>query len=144
MASGQDTVLVKTFKWCITIAAVIVVAGMGWLGLKQYRRHIDCKRRNEAFERRIDSIRQDAHNQLKVGAKKDDVARFYSEHEIPFQVVSFKDSGFEAIGTLYTIGGCAPFGCGTDDALIGVRVRVDADGTVIGEPEVVHMYTTCL
>jgi len=35
-------------------------------------------------------------------------------------------------------------GCGTDDALIGVRVKVDADGTVTGEPEVVDMYTNCL
>ena len=53
-------------------------------------------------------------------------------------------TGTEAIGTLYTTGGCSPFGCGSDRLLIGVRVRVDADGTVIGEPEVVSMYTDCL
>ncbi len=89
-------------------------------------------------------IKQDAHEQLKVGTKKDDVARFYTGHEIPFEVARFKDVGSEVIGTLYTIGGCAPLGCGTDNALIGVRVRVDVDGTVIGEPEVVDMYTDCL
>ena len=82
---------------------------------------------------------QDAHKQLKVGTKKGEVTRFYSEHEIPFEVVRFTDTGFEAIGTLYTIGGCAPLGCGTDNAL-----KVDADGTVTGEPEVVDMYTDCL
>jgi hypothetical protein len=35
-------------------------------------------------------------------------------------------------------------GCGTDEALIGVRVKVDAEGTVTGEPKVVDMYTNCL
>jgi hypothetical protein len=135
---------VKTLKWCITLAAGFAVAGAGWLGLKQYRRHIDCKRRNAAFERRIDSIRRDARDRLKVGTPKDDVARFYRENEIPFSVHLFKEIGFEAIGTLYTSGGCAPLGCGTDDALIGVRVRVDADGTVTGDPEVVDLYTDCL
>ena len=68
----------------------------------------------------------------------------YKEHEIPFEVLRFGDRGFQAIGTLYTMGGCAPLGCGTDAALIGVRVQVDAEGTVTGEPEVVDMYTNCL
>jgi hypothetical protein len=121
-------------------AAIVLVAGIGWFGLKQYR----CKQRNAAFLRRIKFIKQDAHKQLKVGTKKDDVARFYTEHEIPFEVARFKDKDSEVIGTLYTIGGCAPLGCGTDNALIGVRVKVDAEGTVIGEPEVVDMYTDCL
>jgi hypothetical protein len=55
-----------------------------------------------------------------------------TEHKITFEVVTwpYKDGGYEAIGTLYTIGGCAPLGCGTDRALIGVRVKVDAVGTV--------------
>ena len=132
----------KPLTWGITIAATIVVAGSGWFGVKQYH----CRQRNVAFARRIESIKQDAHNQLKIGTKKADVARFYAAHKIPFEVVSwpFKDGGTEAIGTLYTVGGCAPLGCGTDNALIGVRVKVDADGTVTGEPEVVDMYTDCL
>lgn len=50
----------------------------------------------------------------------------------------------EATGTLYTTGGCAPLGCGTDRALIGVRVKIDADGTVSGEPVIVAFYVDCV
>jgi hypothetical protein len=113
-------------------------------GLKQGLHQIDCKKRNEAFSLRVKIVEQDAHKRLKVGTKKDDVARFYTQHEIPFQVVWLKDVGSEAIGTLYTVGGCAPLGCGTNNALIGVRVKVDGDGTVAGEPETVSIYTDCL
>ena len=132
----------KPLRWSITVATAIIVVGSGWYGVKQYH----CHQRNTAFARRIESIKQDAHKQLRIGAKKADVARFYNEHKIPFEVVSwpFKDGGAEAIGTLFTIGGCAPLGCATDHTLIGVRVEVDADGTVIGEPEVVSMYTDCV
>ena len=130
----------KTIKGMVAIAvAVIFAAGIGWLGIKQH----SCKQRNAAFSRRIEIIEHDAHEQLKVGARRDDVARFYKTHEIPFEVVWVIDTN-EAIGTLYTVGGCAPLGCGTDNALIGVRVRLNAEGTVTGEPEVVDMYTDCL
>ncbi len=130
----------KTIKGRVAIAAaVILVAGLGWFAMKQYR----CKQRNAAYSRRINIVQEDAHKELKLGTKKDDVARFYKSHEIPFEVVRFNDAN-EAIGTLYTVGGCAPLGCGTDNALIGVRVKLDADGTVTGEPEVVDMYTNCL
>lgn len=127
-------------------AAAFVLGGSGCAGVK-----LHCRQRNADFARRIERIKQDAHKQLKIGTKKDDVARFYTEHKIPFEIVSwpFKDgesvvTGTEAIGTLYTNGGCPPFGCGSDRALIGVRVRVDADGTVIGKPDVVSIYTDCL
>jgi hypothetical protein len=131
----------KRIKIRVAIAFVIVSAGVvGWVGTKQYR----CKKRNAEFSRRIEVVEKDAREQLKVGTKKDSVARFYKEHEIPFEVVRWDDTEFQAIGTLFTIGGCAPLGCGTDNALIGVRVRVDAEGTVTGEPKVVNMYTNCL
>jgi hypothetical protein len=128
----------------LIVAAIVAVAGVSLFGLRQGLRQIDCKKRNEAFSLRVEIVEQDAHKQLKVGSKKDDVTRFYTQHKIPFQVVWLKDVGFEAIGTLYTVGGCAPLGCGTNSALIGVRVRVDSDGTVTGEPEIVSMYTDCL
>jgi len=135
----------KPLSWIISAAAALVF-GFGCAGMK-----LHCRQRNEDITRRIESIKKDAHEQLKIGTKKTDVARFYTEHKIPFEVVSmpFKDgeslvTGTEAIGTLYTNGGCPPSGCGSDRLLIGVRVRVDADGTVIGEPEVVSMYTDCV
>lgn len=121
------------------IAVAVIVAGSVWV-VKQYR----CHQRNAEFARRIATIERDADEQLKIGTKKAYVALFYSEHKIPFQVAKWPDGGYEAIGTLYTIGGCAPLGCGSNRALIGVRVKVDADGTVIGKPEVVDMYTDCL
>ena len=135
----------KPLSWIISVAAALVF-GFGCAGMK-----LHCRQRNADLTGRIESIKKDAREQLKIGTKKADVARFYTEHKIPFEVVSmpFKDgeslvTGTEAIGTLYTNGGCPPFGCGSDRLLIGVRVRVDADGTVIGEPEVVSMYTDCL
>lgn len=137
----------KPLSWSISIAAAgLVFAGSGCAGMK-----LHCRQRNADIAQRIESIKQDAQDQLKIGTKKADLARFYAQHKIPFEVVSwpFKDgesevTGTEAIGTLYTNGGCPPFGCGSDRTLIGVRVRVGADGTVIGKPEVVSMYTDCL
>jgi hypothetical protein len=135
MSSRQDTGIVKRSRRSIIIAAVIlVIAGASWFGFKQ----IDCKRRNAAFARRIESIKQDAHERLKIGTKRNDVSRFFTEHGIPFTVVES-----QAIGTLQT-SGCAPFGCGTDSALIGVRVKLDQSGTVAGESTVVDLYTDCL
>ena len=128
----------------LIVATIVAIAGVSLFGLRQGLRQIECRKCNEAFSLRVNIVEQDAHKQLKVGVKKDDVARFYTQHEIPFQVVLLKDVGSEAIGTLYTVGGCAPLGCGTNNALIGVRVKVDSDGTVTGESETVSMYTDCL
>jgi hypothetical protein len=119
---------------------VFVIALIGWFETKQYR----CKKRNAEFLRRVEVVEKAAREQLKVGTKKDVVARFYKEHGIPLEVVGFDETGYLAIGTLYTIGGCAPLGCQTDDAAIGVRVKLDAENTVAGEPEIVSMYTNCL
>lgn len=132
----------KVLKLSLKMAGGVVLIGLAWFGVKSYR----CHQRNAAFAREIETIKHDAQAQLRVGTQKADVAHFYSEHKIPFEVVTWpwKDGGFEAIGTLYTVGGCAPLGCGTDQALIGVRVKVDASGTTTGAPEVVDLYTDCL
>jgi hypothetical protein len=126
---------VKTLRKEIAIAAIILVfAGGSWFGLKKIR----CKQRGAVFARRVESIRQDAHERLKIGTKKLDISQFFVEHGIPFEILES-----EAIATLRT-SGCAPLGCGTDSAIIGVRVKLDAAGTVTGEPTVVGMYTDCL
>ncbi len=125
----------KTLRKKIAIAAVIFAfAGGSWFGLKK----IWCKQRGAVFARRVESIRQDAHERLKIGTKKPDISQFFVEHGIPFEILES-----EAIGTLRT-SGCAPLGCGTDSAIIGVRVKLDAAGTVTTEPTVVGMYTDCL
>ena len=128
------------------VAAIVVAAGVSWVGLRQHQRrqarirqaYIACIERDEAFTQRVESIKRDAREQLKIGTKKDEVSRFFTEHGIPLSI-----HNSEAIGTLYT-SGCSPLGCGTDSALIGVRVNVDRTGTVTGEPTVVGMYTDCV
>jgi hypothetical protein len=99
---------------------------------------IACNKRGAAFALRVESIEHDANEKLSVGTKSGDVARFFVEHGIPLQIVESY-----AIGTLYT-SGCGPLGCGTDSALIGVRVKLNSVGVVTEKPTVVGMYTNCL
>ena len=130
-----DTSVVNVPKRRILLSvAALIVAGFAWFGVKQAR----CNWRNDAFARQVDLIKQDAHERLKVGTKKADVARFFQEHNVPFEVV-----GSQVYGTLRTTG-CAPLGCGTDAGMIGVRVDLDAAGAVAREAIVVGMYTDCL
>src|SRR6266478_9429567 len=103
-------------------AVLVALVGISWFGLRQY----NCQQRNAAFGRQIETIKQDAHAQIKVGTKKSDVARFFAEHNIPFSIV-----GAEAFGTLST-SGCAPFGCGSDAAEISVHVKLDEAGAATG------------
>jgi hypothetical protein len=117
---------------------MVVIAGVSWMGQKLHRNHTACKERSEEFERRVASITQDAHERLKIGTKKESVSRFFAERGVPFAILES-----EAIGTLQT-SGCSPLGCGTDSALISVRVALDRTGTVTGEPTVVGMYTDCV
>jgi len=90
-------------------------------------------------------MQRDAKNALKIGTKKDDVVRFFATENVP---LTFDQIGQnrEARGTLYFKGlsECENVACGDDSALIGVRVTVDIDGTVVSDPVVVGMYTNCV
>jgi hypothetical protein len=128
------------------VGAVIAIASVSWIGIKEYwvrleqRRHaIDCEHRNTEFARRVDALKREAHERLKLGTKKTTVSQFFTEHGIAFTI-----SDSEASGILYTIGGCAPFGCGTDRVGIRVRVNVNADGDVTSELAVDSMYVDCV
>ena len=126
----------KTFGLKIALVALTTaVVGVSAFGIRQHRSRVECKQRGVELERRVKSIKQDAHERLRIGTKKDDVARFFAEHGIPFEIIES-----EATGTIYT-SGCAPFGCGTDAALIGVRVKLDSSGAVAEEAKVVSLYT---
>jgi lysylphosphatidylglycerol synthetase-like protein (DUF2156 family) len=134
-----DPQVVKTLKRRGTIISIIViVTATSWIAVRQYHDQNACNRRSAAFVQRVESIRRDADEKLSIGTTSGDVAVFFAEHGIPFQIV-----GSEAIGTLYTTG-CGPLGCGTDSALIGVRVKLDSAGAVTEKPTVVGMYTDCL
>jgi hypothetical protein len=104
-----------------------------------------CKQRAADFTAKVELIQRHAKNSLKVGTKKEDVVRFFASESIPLtfdQIV--RDQ--EAMGTIYVKGlpECESMACGDDSALIGVRVKVDADGTVLSDPSVVGMYADCL
>ena len=119
----------------IGIAVVPLMISVGCL----YRhRNAACRQRGDALSARVETLQREAHNKLKIGTKKDAVIRFFSENGIP---ATF--SSGEASGTTYT-SGCAPSGCGSDAALLGLRVKVDEVGAVVSEPIVGAIYTNCL
>jgi len=119
--------------------ALLLIAGAGlrWLQVIRYR-NLLCKQRGAALTERVNRIRHEANDKPRIGARKNDVINFFAENGIP---LTFDRSS--ASGSLMT-SGCAPFGCGLDSALIGVRVDLDEEGAVKSEPVVVGMYTDCL
>jgi hypothetical protein len=104
-----------------------------------YRHHsAACKQRAAALQARSETLERDAQEKLKIGTKKDAVIRFFEENNIP---VTFTQG--EASGSISVIG-CAPNGCGSNKAILGVRVGIDETGTVISAPVVGGIYTDCL
>jgi len=104
-----------------------------------------CKQRAADLEARVKRIEANARISLKPGAKKADVTRFFASEKIPTN--SYHIAGRnEVSGQIYVKGltECSSVACGDDSALIGVRVEVDENGTVVAEPEVVGMLTNCL
>ena len=118
----------------VAFAAVVVIAGVIWLGLREYH----CKLRGVAFARQVESIERDAAVELKSGTNKTEVIRFFAKHNSPFAMLES-----EAFGSIRT-SGCAPLGCGTDKAFIGVHVKLDGSGRVTEAPKVFGMYQDCL
>lgn len=119
-------------------AGVAVFLAMSVSAVSLAHQNASCKQRGATYRARVEKLKREAHEKLKIGTKKDAAIRFFQENGVP---VTF--SGKEASGTIYTKG-CAPSGCGSDDALIGLRVKVDEAGTVVAEPVVGAIYTNCL
>lgn len=119
-------------------AALVIVLLISSVDCLYRYRNATCKQRGAAYSARVEKLKRAAREQLKIGTKKDVVVRFFAENSIP---VTF--SRDEASGTIQT-SGCAPSGCGSDAALLGLRVKVDEVGTVIAEPVVGAIYTDCL
>lgn len=97
-----------------------------------------CSQRGAALAARVEKLKHDSREKLSFGTKKEAVVRFFAENGIPIAFV-----GDEATGTISTTG-CSPFGCGSDAALLGLRVKVDKVGTVMSEPDAGAMYVDCL
>ena len=102
-----------------------------------------CKHRGKTYETRVEQLRKDAHEQLNSGTKQDVVKQFFEAHGLPFDVFGQGDHK-EAIGTVHVQGGCAPFGCGSEDALIGLRVELGLEGSLVAEPVIGSQFTNCL
>jgi hypothetical protein len=101
-----------------------------------------CKQREAALSTRVETLRRDARERLRVGTRKDAVIRFFAENGIPVEFVRDKAIGTIAIGTIVTKG-CAPASC-SDEVTLHLSVKVDASGTVTSEPVVDAMYTDCM
>jgi hypothetical protein len=130
-------ILIATFA----VLAVILVVGYVLFGWMFYRyQSTDCKERGKAYRLRVERLERDARMSLRIGTRQEDVIQFFQENGLP---VSFDKLTSEYEGTIY-VKGCAPAGCGSDDALLGLRVKVDSTGTVVGEPVVGAIYTNCL
>jgi hypothetical protein len=130
-------ILIATFA----VLAVTLVVGYALFGWMFYRyQSSDCKRRGKAAGTRVERLKRDARTALRIGTHQEAVIRFFQANGLP---VSFDKVMSEYEGTIQ-IKGCAPAGCGSDDAILGLRVKVDSTGTVVGEPVVGAIYTNCL
>ena len=75
-----------------------------------------CKQRESVYAASVEKLNHDVHQKLGIGTKRDAVVGFFAENGIP---LTFE--GDEATGMIHTTG-CAPAGCGSDDAFLGLRV----------------------
>lgn len=125
-------------KLPLATVALVIVLLIDPVGCLYRHRSAACKQRGDAYSARVETLKRDAHEKLRIGTKKDGVTRFFAENGIP--VMFTRD---EASGTIYTTG-CAPSGCGSDAALLGLRVKIGEAGTVASEPVVAAIYTDCL
>ena len=104
-----------------------------------------CKQRSADFGARVKRIEANAKISLKPGTKKADVTSFFASEKIPMGFYQIAGQN-EVSGQIFVTGlsECSSVACGDDSALIGVRVDVDENGTVVSDPVVVGMYTNCL
>ena len=129
-----------TFRLSL-LSASILALGVGVFASEPPKS--SCKQRAEAYRSRVTQLKKDAHEKLRIGTREDTVNEFFEAHGLPFNV--FRSGNHkEGVGTIQVQGGCAPRGCGSEDALIGLRVELSLDGTIIAEPVVGAEFTNCL
>jgi hypothetical protein len=155
-------------KWKLGIAipiAMLVICFICWLRIAGFRDWVRmwvyfvtreteltihpppprCKVREVDYNSKRERIERDAKNALRIGTRREDVIRFFFSEKIPvtFEQIAGQN---EASGEIDIQGDaeCGSLACGNDSALIGVRVNVDENGTVLSDPVVIGMYTDCL
>ncbi len=132
-------------KTKLAIVAVLALVLLTWAfyqyGWAFYRyQSTACKVQGKEYSARVEKLKRDARERLRIGTNREQVVQFFRDNGLP---VSFDTINNEYEGTIYTKG-CAPAGCGSDDALLGLRVKVDSSGMVVGEPIIGAIYTNCL
>jgi hypothetical protein len=147
-------------RWKLGIAIPITLFAVGavcWFTITDFRFWVReayflvrpvprlCKQRAADFGAREERIRAEAKASLKPGTKKADVISFFTSEKMSVDFYQIAEQ-HEASGEIYIKGlaECADIACGDDSALIGVRVDVDENGTVLSVPVVVGMETDCL
>ena len=123
----------------VVVVSLLMVVSIGCNNFYLYRHQsAECKERGKAYSARAEKLKRDAADVLRVGTKRDVVIRFFQNNGIPPTVFAN-----EITGTI-NLKGCAPTGCGSDDALLGSRVEVDKEGTATSKPAIGALYTGCL
>jgi hypothetical protein len=80
-----------------------------------------------ALEHRLETLKREAHDKLKIGTKKSDVVRFFEQNGIPLTIDQESMRG--SISAL----GCSSPGC-WDAAEIRIKVELDESGNAKSEP----------
>lgn len=136
MRKTRKRILIGAFA-LLTLA--ILAWGYSQFGWMFYRYHnAACQQRGKAYEARVERLKRNARERLKIGTPQEDVIRFFKENDLP---VSLTRDEYE--GTIHTEG-CAPAGCSADGAFLALQVKADSNGAVAGEPIVGAFYTNCL
>jgi hypothetical protein len=94
--------------------AIAIATSSGCFFSKPYR-NAECKKRAKDFTERVDRLKAAAEDQLRIGASRSAVTRFFHQNRIPLTF-----TGDVATGTIKTQG-CSPAGCGSDDAIIALE-----------------------
>lgn len=137
-------------------AAVVLLVGIGgafyWSSSRsapssiRYHMPQSCEQRLAAQLANEERIKREAHDRLRIGKTREDVAGFFAANRLAADL--FLVAGEEvATGTIRSSGDyeCHPItGCSSDAHFFQVSVKIDAVGTVASEPVFSGGYEDCV
>jgi hypothetical protein len=117
---------------------LVCVAAVLLAGVLAYRHN--CETKESAFQARLQQLRRDAQEGLKIGTTQEEVLRFISENRLQVRSDQSKARGWVVLSR-----GCGrSWGCsiGPDGGMISVSVTFDERGKVNSEPVVAAKYVS--
>ncbi len=127
---------------CLGALALVTASAGGYWGWGLYQEHQACLRRGAALDARIERLKREANERLKIGTRKEDAVRFLKENGM--SVAFYAVYGPTRIEGMTTQRGCVQiFGCG-DEVTIVLDADVDAEGTVVGAPRFDERLMDCM